>query len=140
MDTRQRFLIASIALFVTSLGISLPWKLIWGVAINPIALMFVMAGFTAPTFSFFRFEVALVGALALFISWGLLRFEMGGPALIAASIAVIAALLLTIAPARAPNAASLSSSGVLGYLLWLAAPLAACYAAIACIPRASGRS
>ncbi|HTW52314.1 MAG TPA: hypothetical protein VME45_10505 [Stellaceae bacterium] len=137
MDTRQRFLIASIVLFVASLGISLPWKLIWGMAMNPIALIFVVAGFTAPTFSFFRIDVTLVGALALFISWGLLGFEMSGPALIAGSIAVIAALVLTIAVANTPSA---TSSDVLGNLLWLAAPIAACYAGITCIPRISRRS
>jgi hypothetical protein len=54
--------------------------------------------------------------------------------------AVAAALLLIIANAYAPQAAGLTGTVLMGYLLWLGSPVAACLAGLACVSRVSSRN
>ena len=136
MDARQKFLIASIVLFVTSL----PWKLIWMV-VNPIGLIILAGASVAPNSASFKTEIAciLIGAPALFTSWGTAAAGKGRLALIFGSVAVATALLLIVTADAGPNAARLASRELVGYLLWLGSPVAACLAGLACIARASNR-
>jgi hypothetical protein len=139
MDARQKFLIASIGLFVTSLFIGLPWMLI-SVAVqspNPFVLALILADASSVVGGI---AFAWLGTPLLFASWGMAAAGKGGLALAMGLVAVAAALLLIIANAYAPQAASLTGTELMDYLLWLGSPVAACLAGLACVSRVSSRN
>ena len=133
MDTRQKFLIASIVLFL----MSLPWELIGAVLTNPLVLLFFFDAVGTPADPTVAYVCILIGVPALFASWGTATAGKGGLALIFGSIALIAALIFVVHAASAAHALSLGT--VVTLALWLGSPVTACLAGWTSMPRALNR-